>query len=229
VTVSLTIRGTAARRRARRVHQRTGVAATRACAHSQGGSWSRLPSGSLRAVLPTTRVLTLEMTGSHRWAGPSRPVARLARGRPVAPAVIDPRLVSPTGVAGSPSGFAAATNRCTILSDAVELAEAFEHRLAGRLLADRSCREYARSLGAYCAWLAETPGRQRWQFVGRGLRGCAAAALDDCRSATAGAFPSDTQHPSSRPGSVRREPDRSARSQRWRWHDYQACPPQSSL
>ncbi len=52
------------------------------------------------------------------------------------------------------------------MSDAVELAEvpeAFERWLAGRPLADRSRREYARNVRAYCAWLAETPDRDGWQ------------------------------------------------------------------
>jgi hypothetical protein len=42
------------------------------------------------------------------------------------------------------------------MSDAVELAEVpqlFEHWLAGRPLADRSRREYARNVRTYCAWL----------------------------------------------------------------------------
>ncbi|HEV2058702.1 MAG TPA: hypothetical protein VGR11_05050 [Solirubrobacteraceae bacterium] len=33
----------------------------------------------------------------------------------------------------------------------------FERCLAGRPLADRSRREYARNVRVYCAWLAETP------------------------------------------------------------------------
>ena len=52
------------------------------------------------------------------------------------------------------------------MSDAVELAEVpqlFEHWLAGRPLADRSRREYARNVRAYCAWLAVTPDRDGWQ------------------------------------------------------------------
>lgn len=52
------------------------------------------------------------------------------------------------------------------MSDAVELAEVpqlFEHWLAGRPLADRSRREYARNVRAYCAWLAATPDRDGWQ------------------------------------------------------------------
>ena len=52
------------------------------------------------------------------------------------------------------------------MSDAVELAEVpelFERWLAGRPLADRSRREYARNVRAYCAWLAETPDRDGWQ------------------------------------------------------------------
>jgi site-specific recombinase XerD len=50
--------------------------------------------------------------------------------------------------------------------DAVELAEVpqrFERWLAGRPLAERSRREYARNVRAYCAWLAETPDRDGWQ------------------------------------------------------------------
>ena len=45
------------------------------------------------------------------------------------------------------------------MSDAVELAgvpERFERWLAGRPMAERSRREYARHVRAYCAWLAET-------------------------------------------------------------------------
>ena len=52
------------------------------------------------------------------------------------------------------------------MSDAVELAEVpalFERWLAGRPLADRSRREYARNVRAYCAWLATTPDRDGWQ------------------------------------------------------------------
>lgn len=52
------------------------------------------------------------------------------------------------------------------MSDPVELAavpELFEGWLAGRPLADRSRREYARNIRAYCAWLAETPDRDEWQ------------------------------------------------------------------
>jgi hypothetical protein len=46
------------------------------------------------------------------------------------------------------------------MSDAVELPEVpelFERWLAGRPLAERSRRAYARNVRAYCAWLAETP------------------------------------------------------------------------
>ena len=39
----------------------------------------------------------------------------------------------------------------------------FEAWLAGRPLADRSRREYARNVRAYCAWLAATPDREGWQ------------------------------------------------------------------
>ena len=55
------------------------------------------------------------------------------------------------------------------MSDAVELAEvpgAFECWLVGRPLADRSRREYARNVRAYCAycaWLADNPDRDGWQ------------------------------------------------------------------
>ena len=52
------------------------------------------------------------------------------------------------------------------MRDAVELTEMpqlFEHWLAGRPLADRSRREYARNVRAYCAWLAVTPDRGGWQ------------------------------------------------------------------
>jgi integrase/recombinase XerC len=52
------------------------------------------------------------------------------------------------------------------MSDAVELAEVperFERWLAGRPLAERSRREYARNVRAYCEWLAETPDRGGWQ------------------------------------------------------------------
>ncbi|MCA1680497.1 MAG: tyrosine-type recombinase/integrase [Actinobacteria bacterium] len=52
------------------------------------------------------------------------------------------------------------------MSNAVELSEVpalFERWLAGRPLADRSRREYARNVRGYCAWLAETPDRDVWQ------------------------------------------------------------------
>lgn len=62
---------------------------------------------------------------------------------------------------------AAATNRLAgLMSDAVEFAEVtqlFERWLTGRPLAERSRREYARNVRAYCAWLAETPDRGGWQ------------------------------------------------------------------
>jgi glyoxylase-like metal-dependent hydrolase (beta-lactamase superfamily II) len=48
------------------------------------------------------------------------------------------------------------------MSDVVELAEVpelFERWLAGRPLADRSRREYARNVRAYCDWLSDTPDR----------------------------------------------------------------------
>jgi hypothetical protein len=52
------------------------------------------------------------------------------------------------------------------MSDLVELTEVpqrFERWLAGRPLAQRSRREHARNVRAYCAWLAETPHRTGWQ------------------------------------------------------------------
>jgi len=51
------------------------------------------------------------------------------------------------------------------MSDPVELAEipeVFERWLAGRPLAHRSRREYARNVRAYCAWLAAAPDRDGW-------------------------------------------------------------------
>jgi integrase/recombinase XerC len=39
----------------------------------------------------------------------------------------------------------------------------FERGLAGRPLAERSRREYARNVRVYCAWLATTPDRAGWQ------------------------------------------------------------------
>ncbi len=64
-------------------------------------------------------------------------------------------------------GFRRGDNRLgLVMSDAVELAqipEVFERWLAGRPLAERSRREYARNVRAYCAWLAETPDRDGWQ------------------------------------------------------------------
>jgi len=48
------------------------------------------------------------------------------------------------------------------MSDDVELADVpalFERWLAGRPLAERSRREYARNVRAFCTWLAETPDR----------------------------------------------------------------------
>lgn len=63
-------------------------------------------------------------------------------------------------------GSAAATNRVAVLvCDTVELADVpqlFERWLAGRPLADRSRREYARNVRVYCAWLAETCDREGW-------------------------------------------------------------------
>ncbi len=52
------------------------------------------------------------------------------------------------------------------MSGAVELSEVpalFERWLAGRPLADRSRREYARNVRVYCAWLATTSDRDGWQ------------------------------------------------------------------
>ncbi len=52
------------------------------------------------------------------------------------------------------------------MSDRVELADVpalFERWLAGRPLAARSRREYARNVRAFCAWLAETHDRAGWQ------------------------------------------------------------------
>ncbi len=52
------------------------------------------------------------------------------------------------------------------MSDEIELADVpavFEHWLRGRPLAERSRREYARNVRAFCAWLAETPDRAGWQ------------------------------------------------------------------
>ncbi|HEX6023044.1 MAG TPA: tyrosine-type recombinase/integrase [Solirubrobacter sp.] len=52
------------------------------------------------------------------------------------------------------------------MSDVIELGEVperFERWLAGRPLAERSRREYARNARAYCAWLAVTLDRDGWQ------------------------------------------------------------------
>jgi integrase len=52
------------------------------------------------------------------------------------------------------------------MSDVDELTEVpalFERWLAGRPLADRSRREYARNVRVYCAWLAETRDHEGWQ------------------------------------------------------------------
>src|SRR4051794_27068805 len=61
---------------------------------------------------------------------------------------------------------AAATNRlAALMTDVIELTdvpERFERWLAGRPLAQRSRREYARNVRAYCAWLAVTPDRDGW-------------------------------------------------------------------
>jgi integrase/recombinase XerC len=47
--------------------------------------------------------------------------------------------------------------------DLAEVPELFEAWLAGRPLADRSRREYARNVRAYCGWLAVTPDGDGWQ------------------------------------------------------------------
>ena len=47
--------------------------------------------------------------------------------------------------------------------DLVDVPELFERWLAGRPLAERSRREYARNVRAYCAWLADTADRDGWQ------------------------------------------------------------------
>jgi len=52
------------------------------------------------------------------------------------------------------------------MSDVVELTavpERFERWLVGRPLAERSRREYARNVRAYCAWLDQTPDGAGWQ------------------------------------------------------------------
>jgi integrase/recombinase XerC len=52
------------------------------------------------------------------------------------------------------------------MSGEVELADVpalFERWLAGRPLAERSRREYARNVRVFCAWLADTPDREGWQ------------------------------------------------------------------
>ncbi len=52
------------------------------------------------------------------------------------------------------------------MSDATDLAEVperFERWLSGRPLAQRSRREYARNVRAFCTWLGETPDRDGWQ------------------------------------------------------------------
>ncbi len=52
------------------------------------------------------------------------------------------------------------------MSDDVELADVpalFEGWLAGRPLAERSRREYARNVRVFCGWLADTPDRAGWQ------------------------------------------------------------------
>jgi len=53
-----------------------------------------------------------------------------------------------------------------MIDDAAELMEVperFERWLAGRPLAERSRREYARNVRAYCVWLSVTPDRDGWQ------------------------------------------------------------------
>ena len=52
------------------------------------------------------------------------------------------------------------------MSGPVELAEVpalFERWLAGRPLAERTRREYARNVRVFCSWSAETPDRAGWQ------------------------------------------------------------------
>jgi site-specific recombinase XerD len=52
------------------------------------------------------------------------------------------------------------------MSGAIELAEVpalYERWLAGRPLAERSRREYARNVRVYCTWLATTADRDGWQ------------------------------------------------------------------
>jgi integrase/recombinase XerC len=49
------------------------------------------------------------------------------------------------------------------LVDVAGVSERFERWLAGRPLADRSRREYARNVRAYCAWLEVTADREGWQ------------------------------------------------------------------
>jgi site-specific recombinase XerD len=47
--------------------------------------------------------------------------------------------------------------------DPGDVPELFERWLAGRPLAERSRREYARNVRAYCLWLAVTADREGWQ------------------------------------------------------------------
>lgn len=49
------------------------------------------------------------------------------------------------------------------IDDPDAVPDVFERWLAGRPLAHRSRREYARNVRAYCAWLAVTPDRDGWQ------------------------------------------------------------------
>ena len=52
------------------------------------------------------------------------------------------------------------------MSDMIEPTDVparFERWLAGRPLAERSRREYARNVRAYCVWLEQTPDRDGWQ------------------------------------------------------------------
>ena len=47
--------------------------------------------------------------------------------------------------------------------DPTDVGERFERWLSGRPLAERSRREYARNVRAYCAWLQTTVDRRGWQ------------------------------------------------------------------
>ena len=81
------------------------------------------------------------------------------------------------------------------MSDVVELAEVpelFERWLAGRPLAERSRREYARNVRAYCTWLAERPDRDGWQgdpLVAPDAAVCQSAPTGSSNVASDGALP----------------------------------------